>query len=137
MKPRQTWHEWLEALIQRYDTAKACAADLGIDPSKLSRWRTPYLTEPKPEELERAAQMSGTPLDDVVVMAWRAVKRRHALRAAKAIVLSVLTIGGTVSQGATLPVDHQAPRLPLIGRRRTHRWGARDRRRPMPQPLVA
>jgi hypothetical protein len=46
MSPKQTWHAWIKALIERFGTAKACAEFLEIDESKLSRWQRAYFQEP-------------------------------------------------------------------------------------------
>ena len=79
MRPTPSWHDWIEALIARHDTAKACAAFLDVDESKLSRWRRPYFQEPTASDLETLATKTRTPLPDLLLMVWAAQRDRKSV----------------------------------------------------------
>ena len=139
MMPKRPWHEWLEALIAQHGTARACAESLWIDESKLSRWRRPYFQEPTARDLEILAEKTKTPLPDLLLMVWAALRARDAFRvdpqmgtAAPSVVPSpkpprrgrrklaavafgLLSIGSGSALADPLPVPSRGDGLPLIG----------------------
>jgi hypothetical protein len=74
--PALAWHDWLEAQIAGRKTARAFAELIGVDESKLSRWRLPYPLIPQSTDLERLADCTKTPLPDILLMLWAVDKRR-------------------------------------------------------------
>ncbi|MCI0372778.1 MAG: hypothetical protein L0214_15705, partial [candidate division NC10 bacterium] len=80
MSPKQSWYAWIETIVARFDSARACAVYLGIDESKLSRWRRMPLTEPTTTDMESLAERTKTPLTEILLMVWAAVKERDGLR---------------------------------------------------------
>lgn len=114
MSPKQSWHAWLKALIERFGTAKACAEFLEIDESKLSRWGRVYVQEPTAKDLENLAEKTKTPLPELLLMVWAAMKARNEM--------SVRPQMGTVgSPAAPLRKLATAGHKPLRARRRKGR----------------
>lgn len=77
----KSWYAWIDGLVARFDSARACAAYLRVEESKLSRWRRVPFAEPTAADLEHLALATGTALTELLWLVWAARKERDGLRA--------------------------------------------------------
>ena len=80
-QPKRTWHQWLDEQIARRKSAREFAVLLGIDESKLSRWRSPYPLAPQARDLEKLAEVTRTSLPEILLMVWTVERNREEARA--------------------------------------------------------
>ena len=125
MSPKVSWYEWLEDLIAQFPSATACAAYLGIDGSKLSRWRRPYhLQAPTATDMDVLAERTGTPLPDILLMVQAAVRDRERLGRRR----GRPTMGGG-SSANPLPKPTARPQ-PVVARSSHRHKSSSDNKRP-------
>jgi hypothetical protein len=78
MATSTTFPQWLEEKIRAYGNAHNLATALGIDDSKMTRWRR-YGIIPQPGEMLRLALATNTPLHVIVEMLDQATRERRAM----------------------------------------------------------
>jgi hypothetical protein len=86
--PKMSFQGWVEAQIKRFGTARKLAGLLAtalkvpeFDEGKISRWRRNNLL-PLATEIPALAEVTGTPLEEILLMVWDADRRRVEARTA-------------------------------------------------------
>ena len=89
-QPKQTFELWLEDHVRRFKTAREFAAKMSailkvrFDESKISRWRRNNLL-PQSIEIAALAEVTGTPIEELLLMVWDADRRRLEARISMAV----------------------------------------------------
>lgn len=109
----KTWRTFLEALVAEHHSARELARLLGVDESKVSRWRRYAESLPNATEAMRLAQLAKIPLERVLLLIAQAETTWLEGRALRRLPTEEILTRPTLGGGSSGDLSRKPTRAPL------------------------